>query len=134
MKKPKHYKPLALPADRDPVWSDKKRPFFGMPLSFTSYTLYDDLLVIDRGILFRRRDEIRLYRVIDLKMICGPIQRFFGVGNVVLLTGDAATPRFVLQDVLQPERLLRKLSDLTETERKKARVGVLESLGPFDVI
>jgi len=132
MKKHSKNKALSLPEEKEHIWSDKKRPFFGLPLSFTRYTLYEDLLIIDRGILFHRRDEIRLYRVLDLKMICGPFQRLFGVGTVILLTGDAATPRFMLQDVLQPDRLLRKLSDLTEIERKKARVGVLESFGSFD--
>ena len=132
MTKRSKYKSLDLPEEKECIWSDKKRPFFGLPLSFTRYTLYEELLIIDRGILFHRQDEIRLYRVIDLKMVRGPIQRFFGTGNVILLTGDAATPRFVLQDVLQPERLLRKLSDLAEIERKKARVGMLESIGPLD--
>lgn len=132
MKKHRKNKALSLPEDKEYIWSDKKRPVFGLPLSFTRYTLYEDLLIIDRGILFRRRDEIRLYRVLDLKMICGPVQQLFDVGNVVLLTGDALTPRFVVQAILQPERLLCKLSDLTEIERKKARVGVLESFGSFD--
>lgn len=132
MMKRRKNKALSLPEDKDYIWSDKKRPLFGLPLSFTRYTLYEDLLIIDRGILFRRRDEIRLYRVLDLKMICGPMQQLFDVGNIILLTGDAATPRFVVQAVLQPERLLRKLSDLTEIERKKARVGILESFGSFE--
>lgn len=125
-------KALAVPDVKEYIWSDKKRPFCGLPLSFTRYTLYEDLLVIDRGILFRRRDEVRLYRVLDLRMICGPIQQLFDVGTIVLLTGDAATPRFLVQSVLQPERLLSKLSDLAEIERRKARVGILESFGSFD--
>ena len=56
-------KPLEHVAEETPLWSDKKRPFFGLPLSFTRYTLYPDRIIIERGFLFRHHDEIRLYRI-----------------------------------------------------------------------
>ena len=33
------------------IWRDRKRPIFGLPLSFTVYTLLEDKLLIDTGIL-----------------------------------------------------------------------------------
>ena len=33
------------------VWKDRRRPFLGLPLSFTVYTLLEDKLLIDSGIL-----------------------------------------------------------------------------------
>lgn len=132
MKKPNRYEYIQAPEQKDYIWTDKKRPFFGIPLSFTRYTVYADRVLIDRGFVFRRHDEIRLYRVMDLKVVQGPIQRLFGIGNVILLTADASTPRFVLQDVMQPKEVMMKLSDLAEEERKRVRVGVLESYGAFD--
>lgn len=111
----------------EPMWSDKKRPFFGLPWSFTRYSLYPDRLVIERGFLFRHHDEIRLYRVRDLKMNQGPFQRWFGVGDVVLMSSDMTTPRFVLRDILQPQDVFRTISDLAEYERRRVGVGVIES-------
>ena len=32
------------------IWRDRKRPIFGLPLSFTVYTLLEDKLLIDTGI------------------------------------------------------------------------------------
>ena len=132
MKKPNQYEYIQAPEQKAHIWTDKKRPFFGLPLSFTRYTVYNDRILIDSGLVFRRHGEIRLYRVLDLKVIQGPIQRLFGIGNVILLTADASTPRFVLQDIMQPREVMMKLSDLAEEERRHVRVGVLESFGVFD--
>lgn len=120
-------RPLDRVVLEEPMWSDKKRPFFGIPLSFTRYSLYPDRLIIERGFLFRHHDEIRLYRVRDLKMNQGPFQRWFGVGDVVLMSSDMTTPRFVLRDILQPQDVFRTISDLAEYERRRVGVGVIES-------
>lgn len=120
-------RPLDRVVLEEPMWSDKKRPFFGIPLSFTRYSLYPDRLIIERGFLFRHHDEIRLYRVRDLKMNQGPFQRWFGVGDVVLMSSDMTTPRFVLRDILQPQDVFRTISDLAEYERRRVGVVVIES-------
>lgn len=114
-------------APESPMWSDKKRPFFGQPLSFTRYSLYPDRLIIERGFVFRHHDELRLYRVRDLKMNCGPFQRLFGLGDVVLMTSDASTPRIILRDILQPQDVFRTISYLVEEERLRVGVNVIES-------
>ena len=36
----------------DILWTDKKRPFFGLPLSFTRYTLTKDKLIITVQFLY----------------------------------------------------------------------------------
>lgn len=77
--------------------------------------------------MFRHHDEIRLYRVRDLKMNQGPFQQWFGVGDVVLMTGDVSSPRFILRDILQPQDVFRTISDLAESERRRVGVGVIES-------
>lgn len=110
-----------------PMWSDKKRPFFGLPLSFTRYSLYPDRITIDRGFIFCHHDELRLYRIRDLKMNRGPFQRLFGLGDVVLMTSDISTPRIVLRDILQPQDVFRTISCLAEEERQRIGVNVIES-------
>ena len=46
----------------------QKRPIFGLPLSFTVYTLLEDKLLIDTGILSTKQEEIKLYRIMDLTL------------------------------------------------------------------
>lgn len=109
------------------LWTDKKRPFLNWPISFTRYTLYADRFMVDYGILFRRQEELRLYRIKDIRMIQGPFQRLVGVGNIRIITGDASTPRYTLTGVKKPQDFLRMFSHLIECERSRVRVGMYES-------
>ena len=43
------------------IWSDRKRPIFGLPISFTKYILTDEKLLVDTGFLSRTQEEIRLF-------------------------------------------------------------------------
>ena len=47
------------------LWKDRKR-YFGLPLSFTRYSLSEDRLFISEGFLNIKDDEILLYRVRDI--------------------------------------------------------------------
>ena len=48
----------------DIIWTDKKRTLFGLPLSFTKYTLTKEKLIITVKFLALHEEEIRLYRII----------------------------------------------------------------------
>ena len=40
------------------MWYDRKRTLFGLPLSFTKYTLTNDRLFIETGLLKSREQEV----------------------------------------------------------------------------
>lgn len=48
------------------VWSDRKRIAFGLPWTFTKYTLTKEKLLIHTGMLNTQEDEVRLYRIMDV--------------------------------------------------------------------
>ena len=66
------------------IWSDRKRPIFGLPISFTKYILTDEKLLVDTGFLSRTQEEIRLYRITDFSVKQRFLQRIFGVGNIYI--------------------------------------------------
>lgn len=109
------------------LWRDKKRPFFGLPLSFTTYSLYTDRLMIEKGILFRQEDEIRLYRVMDLKMNQNIFQRLFGVGSLIVFSADTSSPRSLLKHILHPRDVFRLISNRAENERTRVQARILET-------
>ena len=111
-----------------PLWSDKKRPFFGLPLSFTRYTLYPDRLIIRHGLLISRQEEIRLYRVVDYVVRQTIFQRLFRVGSVFIYASDSSTRKFRIESVQQPFEVAHLLSEHSEMERRKVGVGFFESL------
>ena len=53
---------MARQDDRGTIlWTDKKRTFLGLPLSFTRYYLTDHQLITRVGFLSIKEDEIELY-------------------------------------------------------------------------
>ena len=81
------------------VWKDRKRTFLGLPWSFTRYELTEEKLIIETGLFGRKEEEIRLYRIMDIKRIKKPKQ---------------------VRDIL---------SDMVEHEREERRIGAREYLG-----
>ena len=83
------------------LWKDRKR-YFGMPLSFTRYSLSEDRLFLSEGFLTIRDDEVLLYRVRDIDTTRTLWQRIFGVGTVTVVSSDKTMPTLVLKNVKDP--------------------------------
>ena len=81
------------------LWKDKKRPIFGLPLSFTTYQLLEEKLLIDIGLIFKRQEEVRLYRIMDITLRQNILQRIFGVGTIHCSSADQSTPDFDIKDI-----------------------------------
>lgn len=105
------------------VWRDRKRPIFGLPLSFTVYTLLEDKLLIDSGILSIKQEEVKLYRIMDLTLNRSIWQRIFGVGTIHCCSADKTTPNFDIKDVKNPFEVKEKLSKLVEEQRDRKRIS-----------
>ena len=116
-----------FPAE-SPMWADKKRPLFGLPLSFTYYTLLRDRLIVKRGLLICRQEEIRLYRIVDVSVRQSIFQRLFGVGTVLVMTADRSAPKCPIVCIKQPYEVSRYISDLAEVERRNVGVGFFETM------
>lgn len=114
------------------LWCDKKRPIFGLPISFTKYILYADRLVIQSGFLTRRVEEIRLYRILDTSLRQSLGQRLFHLGSIRLQSADAVSPKFFIHDVRHSENVHRLISDLAEQQRQVNRISLLECFDGFE--
>ena len=75
------------------VWKDRKHHLW-FPLSFTSYYIEDDRLMIKSGFLNTTLDETLLYRIIDIQFKQSLAGKIFGTGNVILKT-KADLSRFI---------------------------------------
>lgn len=105
------------------IWTDKKRPLFGLPLSFTRYTLYTEKLVTDTGIIMRRQEEVRLYRIVDFSLRQSIFQRIFNIGTIHCYSADNSQIEFDIKSVKDPYKIKDLMSDLVERER--TRKGVI---------
>ena len=110
------------------IWKDRKRPIFGLPISFTKYMLTDEKLIIDTGVLSRRQEEIRLYRITDFSVTQKLFQRIFGVGNIHISSSDNTQGEFTIFEVKKPYEIKELLSDMVEKEREKKGIVTNEFL------
>ena len=72
-------------------WSDRSR-IFGLPITFTKYSMSDDRIFCEKGLLNMKFEEILLYRVRDISMKITLGQRIFGVGSILLQSSDKTAP------------------------------------------
>ncbi len=112
------------------IWSSRKRIlFFGLPLSFTKYTLTDEKFIINSGFLTSTEDEIRLYRIVDLSLKRGLGQKIFGLGTITIYTKDKSAEVVVLKNVKDSSSVKELISDCVEKERVKKRVVSRDNMG-----
>ena len=114
------------------LWRDRKRIFCGLPWTFTRYSLTKEKLLIDTGFLRRNEEEIRLYRVLDMTLKRGLIQRIFGLGTIHCCTADKTAPELDIQWIPDAANVKELLSDLVEAERMEKRVSSREFFSDTD--
>ena len=108
------------------VWRDKKRTLFGLPLSFTTYYLSKEKLIIETGFFSKNEEEIRLYRIIDIGLKRTFGERIFGLGSIHVCSTDKSCPEITIKRIRKSKYVKDLLSDLIETERNKKRVTAIE--------
>ena len=110
------------------IWKDRKR-YFGLPLSFTRYSLSDDRLFVSEGFLTIKDDEILLYRVRDIDTSRSLWQRLFGVGTVTVMSSDKTMPNLVLKNIKDPVMVKEMLHKQVEEMKIRRRVRFGEIMG-----
>ncbi len=116
----------------DTLWKDRKRTLFGLPWSFTRYRLTAKKLILKKGFFTITEDEILLYRVLDMRLVRTFGQRLWGLGTIILLSGDATSPEFRILNIKKSERVRDRISELVEQERSRLRLQGRELVGIAD--
>lgn len=110
------------------IWQDKKR-YLGLPISFTKYSFSENRLFVERGFIKSLKDELLMYRVLDVRLKKTFWQRLFRVGTIELSTADKSTPIILLENIKNPDRTRDALSAIAEKERDEKRVLGKEMFG-----
>ena len=103
------------------LWKDRKR-YFGLPISFTKYSLSEDRLFISEGLLNIKDDEVLLYRVRDIDTSRTLWQRLFGVGTITVMSSDKTMPNLVLKNIKDPVTTKELIHNQVEEMKIRRRV------------
>jgi membrane protein YdbS with pleckstrin-like domain len=91
------------------------------------YTLTNQRLIHERGLLWRKTDRIEAIDVDDVQFSQGPVERMVNVGTVHVISSDQSTPQFNLVGIEDAPRVATLIDDVRRTERRKRAVHI-ESL------
>ena len=105
------------------LWKDKKHHMW-FPISFTTYYIEDDRLMIKQGLLNTTLDETLLYRIVDLTFRQTLAGKIFGTGDIILKTKVDASP-----EIMRPMEVRRLLSQAIEECRQSRNVVGKEFYG-----
>ena len=101
---------------------EKKRSLiFGLPLSFTTYTVTDKKINIKKGLLKTIEDDTLLYKVQDVKLVKGLFERIFGLGTVICYSSDVTDSKLMLEHIRNSSEIKEYILEISETERRKVR-------------
>lgn len=114
------------------VWKDRKRTLFGLPWSFTKYSLSDDRLFISTGFFNTKEDEVRLYRIIDISLNRTLGQRMFGLGTIKCCSADKTLGDFEIKNIKKSKDVKELLSEMVEDERNRKKVTSREFIDHED--
>ena len=111
------------------VWKDRKRIWCGLPWTFTKYALSEDRLFITSGFFKTVSDEVRLYRILDISLTRGFLQKIFGLGSIEVTSADKSMGNFVIKNIKKSADVKEQLSELVEQNRESKRVSNREFMG-----
>ena len=108
-------------------WSDRSR-ILGMPITFTKYSMSDDRIFCEKGLLSVKFEEILLYRVRDISMKITLGQRIFGVGSILLQSSDKTSPVLELKNIKNPREVKEMIQRQVEEIKVQRRMRFGEIL------
>ena len=95
--------------------------FFGLPFTFTKYTVTDEVITINEGFLSTKENDCYLYKVQDVELHTSLGERIFGLGTVACYTGDNTHPQLYLTHIHHAKEIKDYILKASEEARRRRR-------------
>ena len=95
--------------------------FFGLPFTFTKYTVTDEVITINEGFLNTKENDCYLYKVQDVELHTSFIERIFRLGTVACYTGDNTHPQLYLTHIHHARDIKNYILKASEEARRRRR-------------
>lgn len=111
----------------------KRWLFLGLPFTFTKYTIKEDMITIDAGLLKTVENDCYMYKVQDVQLTATLAEKLFRLGTVTCFTGDTTDPRLELIHIKNARAVKDFILEMSETARIKRRTVNMLDIGSGDM-
>lgn len=111
----------------------KRWLFLGLPFTFTKYTIKEDTITIDTGLLKTVENDCYMYKVQDVQHSATLIEKMFRLGTVICFTGDTTHPQLVLEHIKNSRAIKDFILEQSEQTRLKRRTVNMLDIGSGDI-
>lgn len=99
----------------------KRWLFLGLPFTFTKYTINEQVITVNTGLLNTKENDCYLYKVQDVELRTSLSERIFGLGTVACYTGDNTHPQLFLEHIKHAKEVKNYILHTSEEARRKRR-------------
>ncbi len=113
----------------------KRLLFFGLPWTFTVYSMTDSVLTIDEGLLNTEENDCYMYKIQDVKLTQTLLEKIFGIGTITCYTGDSSDRVIRLIHIRHYQEIksfLLKASEAARIRRRTMNVQDISADDPSD--
>lgn len=111
----------------------KRWLFLGLPFTFTKYTIKEDMITIDAGLLKTVENDCYMYKVQDVQLTATLAEKLFHMGTVTCFTGDTTDPRLELVHIRNARAIKDFILEMSEKARIKRRTVNMLDIGSGDM-
>lgn len=111
----------------------KRWLFLGLPFTFTKYTIKEDIITIDTGLLKTVENDCYMYKVQDVQHSATLAEKIFGLGTVTCFTGDTTHPQLVLTHIKNSKAVKEFILQKSEEARLKRRTVNMLDIGSGEI-
>ncbi len=110
-------------------YSERKRlTFFGLPFTFTTYTVDEEFITMNSGFFRRVENDCYLYKIVDVRLETSLAERLFGLGTVHCFSSDVTDPDLRLRHIKHAKEIKDYILKESEAQRMKRRTLNTQSL------
>lgn len=114
-------------------YTERKRIlFFGLPWTFTKYSINEESITINQGLLRTVENDCYMYRIQDTILKVSFLERIFKLGTIECITGDSTHPVLKLEHIKNAKEIKDFINKASEEGRRKKRTLNTIDIGAND--
>ena len=104
------------------AYEERKRSlFFGLPFSFTTYRITEELITITKGLFHKQEDNSYMYKIVDVRLEQSFLEMIFGLGTIRCFGSDKTDPELYIRHIKNSKEIKDFIFKRSEEERLKRR-------------